>query len=164
MQKRWRWQWFLFQAAVLVMVGGCSQQGANVSGKVTVDGKPLTPKQTGLVVSFVGKDSLPVTASVADDGTFHAKGVALGDNSVAVYWVPPPGQDPGTKVKDGKLPASPEGGPDWEQPPAPAKTPGKSQSAATSPIPEHYFDPNTSGLTFTVQPGQNTYNIDLKSK
>ena len=139
-------------AAVVVTIGsvvflpGCGRSGFDtvaVKGRVTYEGEPLV----GGLVIFYAVDRTqghPAKARIAPDGTFVVKtlsntpGLVPGEYKVAVLLQ--------------KLPMY-------------GSTPEQIAAAAANKmvLPERFADPETSGLSFTVQPGQGTqtYNIDL---
>lgn len=149
-------RWSMAIGFVAFVLGGCGSPRASVTGKVTFEGKPLTSKQSGLVVAFSGGDGQPVIAPVAADGNYAATGVMHGMNRISVYWLPPPGMNPASQRKSDNV-QSPQ--PGHETPAVTANT-----QPIKGPIPERYADPNTSSLKYTVNAGSNTYDIDLKKQ
>jgi len=124
----------------LVALCGCSNnsQESRVSGHVMVDGNRLGP---GTVVFAPVGDGKPATGSIDAGGSYSMNtsrelGLAPGKYKVAVSIREVP-QD----VKRG------------DRPP-----PGKLL------IPERYEQNTTSGLEYEVKSGQNTIDIELKSK
>jgi hypothetical protein len=126
----------------------------SVKGKVTFEGKSLP---TGTVV-FLGKNNMSGSAAIDKDGNYSLPDAPLGDVTIIVMVPkPPPGGlekmklPPGTK--EGKS-IDPEGS-------------GKSISIMGTlpthivPIPDKYGNEATSGLTYTVQKGEQTHNIAL---
>jgi hypothetical protein len=117
--------------------GGNSPDIAPVSGKVLVDGQPLTEG----MVRTLPKSGRGAKGMIQPDGTF-----ALGTLS----------QDDGATVGTHKVGiVAYEGG----IPPGPEATPGKRL------IPKRYFDPDSSGLTIDVKAGEENHPVlELSSK
>jgi hemoglobin len=106
----------------------------NVSGKVTYLGKPLTGGQVGMH-SAAGKT---YSAAIKEDGSFSLKSVPVGTYKVTVMTQP---AAPGAP----RLPPAPPGG-----------------AAKGVAIPVKYSTANTSGLTYEVSEGEQTFDIDLR--
>ena len=141
-------------AAVVVTISsviffpGCGRSGLDtiaVKGRVTYEGEPLV----GGLVRFYAVDRAQgrsAKARIAPDGTFVVKtlsntsGLVPGEYKVAVL-----------------LQKLPEHNPTPEQLTA--------AEANKMELPERFFNPETSGLRFTLEPGEGaqTYNIDLRN-
>jgi hypothetical protein len=124
----------------LCLGSGChrSSQESQVSGSVSLDGKPIGP---GIVVFAPAGKGTPAMGPIEQSGSYsmstsHEAGLSAGKYKVGVSIREVP-----MNVKRG------------DRPP-----PGKSL------IPEKYEDSATSGLEFDVAPGSNTINIELKSQ
>jgi hypothetical protein len=132
----------------VLAVAGCGPGSGSVSGKVTYKGTPLP----GGTVTFMTSDQKVKTAIIGSDGTYSIDKVTTGPAKIAVTpLVPLPPMMPGGMAMDpGKVDA-PEG--DAAAPPAADKS---------ASIPEHYKDPEKSGLTHTVTTGKQEHNIELK--
>jgi hypothetical protein len=129
---------------------GCDSQGAKhpiVEGKVTVDGSPAN---SGNVV-FTSADGKSIAGIIQPDGTYRAVDVPLG--AVKVFVKPPSPEEVARYKKQKKTPPAP-------------KMPKVPEGPAGSlvPIPQKYTDANSSGLTTTIKPGTNTYDIEMTSK
>lgn len=116
---------------------GCGGYDATLSGKVTLDGEPLTTGRVSLVPSGEGKVA---SASIKSDGTYQVittgeAGMVPGQYGVSVRAFAPGKPDP-------------NGGPPM---------PGKAL------IPNRYGSGKTSGLSVDIQSGENTYDIVLES-
>jgi hypothetical protein len=114
-----------------------------VSGSVTYKGKPLT----GGKVTFLGDDWASIDGVIDEQGHYTINApvgnVKIGvDNRMVKLGAIRPEASKGA----GPRPGSP--------PPDPIK--GKYIE-----IPDKYYDPATSGLTFTVKSGTQTYDITL---
>jgi hypothetical protein len=145
---------------LLALAAGCTpsyKARATVKGKVTFANKHLT---TGNVV-FHGKNNIEGAASIDKDGNYVMNDAPLGDVVVTVY-VPelPPGglammkRGPAVKkAKDAKS-TDPEGS-------------GKSidimgtMPSEYVPIPKKYASPSSSGLTYKVEKGEHTFDLNL---
>jgi hypothetical protein len=127
-------------AALALCVGGCSNPRFDVTGQVKYNGKVLA-KPNGQIV-FVGPDGTQAGASIAEDGTYTATGVAAGPNRVAVYYPNP----------DFKKIARPKGKPDASQRPP---------TQAQYLTPEKYVSVDTSELKVDVAQGT-VFNVELK--
>lgn len=135
---------------VLAFVAGCgAPTTGTVRGKVVYKGKPVV---TG-GVSFVVNGSLPVYAPLKSDGSYEATGVPVGEAIVLVINPPP----------------SPEavGEDDLAKAENQAKQTEAARRAAREatgwfPTPPKYGDVQTTPLRNTVQPGENTYDVELK--
>lgn len=137
-------------ASQLVGCGGAAR--GTVSGKVTLDGQPVTAGS----VSFTNGNSVDnESAAIQSDGTYSSTNVPTGEVRVSVY-VPSAGS------------AMPAGAPKLP-PSVPADHPQAKMYAdkakGTANVPTTYSDPATSGLTVKVDSGSSqTYDIALKSK
>ena len=144
-------QWVAVCALLLQLVG-CGGATGSLSGKVTLDGQPVT---TGSVIFTNGNSAQNQLASIQSDGSYKADGVPVGDVKVAVSVPPSGGSMPADAAKSAKLP-----------PGIPADHPAAKAYAASSGganVPKEYTDPTTSNLTVKVAGGSQTYDIPLKS-
>jgi hypothetical protein len=136
-------RWGLYLAALpaaLWAAGGCgrSLETAPVTGRVTYYGKAVKPGR----VLFIGPANHSAVSPLDDDGRYALR-AAVGDNVVSVESRAPVA-----------VPGKPTGaGPFTKRPLPPI---GKSL------IPERYLTPGSSGLTFSVKSGPNTFDIELK--
>jgi hypothetical protein len=130
--------------APVLLAAGCGGSTAPVSGTVTLNGVPLTG---GGTVTFQGK-TRGASAIVNPDGTYSIPNAPLGEVQVAV------------------LPARAAAA-STEPPPDPAHLQPPQTLAPTmampmfSNVPPKYADPNTSGLTCTVESGEQTIDLPL---
>ncbi|NLX99341.1 MAG: hypothetical protein GXY83_24655 [Rhodopirellula sp.] len=107
---------------------------ATVSGKVALDGQPVT----GGRVIFLHVEGPSATADIQPDGTYQATGVAVGKNSISIDHRDKPEAAAGGRES--------------------LLIPGKSL------VPELYASGSTSGLTLDVKSGANDYNIEMTSQ
>lgn len=125
--------------APFVFALGCSPYSASVSGTVTIDGEPLP---VGNVMYYPVLSGTPANGSIDSNGRYRLStgselGLEPGDYIVTVQANEPP---------------EVEFGPGGAPPP-----PGKRLA------PLKYLSKKTSGLTFTVEKGRNTNDIELSS-
>ena len=105
-----------------------------VTGKISYKGQPLN---TGTVI-FTGSGNKGGSSPIGSDGSFSVSDIAIGENIVVVR-IPKPGPKP--------PPCVPLAGPEIANP---------------VQIPINYSDAGKSGLKFTITPGKQAINIDLK--
>jgi hypothetical protein len=128
--------------ALAITLAACSDHlEAQVSGRVTLDGKPIGPGT--VVFAPFDASSSPAIGAIQPDGEYFLKtsrtlGLAAGKyrGAVSVY----------------EQPADAQRG---------VRQPIESSKLAT---PQKYLDAATSGLEFDVQPGSNVIDIELKSQ
>ncbi|MCS7303548.1 MAG: carboxypeptidase-like regulatory domain-containing protein [Thermoguttaceae bacterium] len=117
---------------------GSGQKLGRVHGKVTFQGQPVSE---GIVCFSNREKGIFLTAKLNPDGTYElvtaqGRGLPLGSYQVAIN--PPLVDAPlGPALGPPKLPSYPN-------------------------IPEKYRKPETSGLTLTVQEGDNVFNVDMQ--
>jgi hypothetical protein len=108
-----------------------------VSGTVTFEGQLVT---SGEVV-FVLENGERLRRKLSAQGTYEFNDLPVGLVKIAVQSYPPP---------------FPDGKPPGKAPPSPGA--GKT----FVPLPDHYADPDKSGLTLKVEKGEKNYPIVLK--
>jgi hypothetical protein len=118
---------------------GCAPGVTEVSGKVTFKDQPLSSGS----VKFVGQDGQSKSSAIAEDGSYLIKSAPIGPVKIAVVSHP---RAPLGLTKSPKQPTGPRGDP----------------KDGTVRIPDRYTVPESSGLTYTVESGSHTFNIDLK--
>jgi hypothetical protein len=145
-----RWLAGVCLLAVLT-AAGCGAKTASVTGKVSFRNKALT---TG-TVSFYGNNGDIVSGLIAPDGTYRLHEVGPGPVRVVVVSHPavPPGLQ-ANRAPAGFAPSYPASR--GEQRAALA-----TMSKPSTPIPERYNRPDSSGLSFVVNPGEQTLNLEL---
>lgn len=137
--------WTIF--ALLVMAGCNNKPHADIEGKVTLDGVPVPSR----IVGFNSVDGVSAfSIRCRADGTYKGIDVPLGPMKVCIDRSAVSGP-PGNRLTVKKS--------------RKRKQKGAADSAAgtTASIPKKYHDPDTSGLTTTINPGANNYDIELSS-
>ena len=165
---------FLLSAAPL----GCGSKTGTVTGKVTLDGKPLLIGK----ISFTGKGKT-VSADIIE-GEYTAKKVPVGDVKVTVDTsiakheadnllagaqrggggMPPGGPPRGMKEGRQMPPEAKKALEEQAQLAAENSKKAKELLAKYRPIPEKYTKPESSGLSLTVTGGENSFDVPLKSR
>ena len=135
---------------------GCSSEGS-ISGKVTYQGRTVT----GGTIIFTSPEGSS-SSSIAEDGTYSIARMKTGPAKIAVE----------TKSAQGAISTAPKaggdpkkgGGKNVEFPPEAAKSSyaGTPRTTKAEKIPEHYEDPDKSGLTYIVKGGPQEYDVELK--
>ena len=124
----------------LLPLCGCSKPTVGtVTGKVTYKNQPV-PSGT---VTFFGQGDRVESAEIQEDGTYTITKAPVGTVKIGVITLQP-----------------------WA-PPTKSQMPDQvpETSAVKKPfvkVPDDYRNPETSGLTYIVQPGPQTYNLELK--
>jgi hypothetical protein len=126
---------FLALAAV-----GCGGRG-DVSGKVSYQGKLLVFG----TVQFEASDKTIKQANIEPDGSYSIPGVPVGEAKVAVSSDNPKGSNFQPLQREGQPPPKP-----------------LPEVKGWFPIPPGYQDLSKPKLTYTVNRGKNTYDIELK--
>jgi hypothetical protein len=147
---------------LLPALAGCGQPTGHISGKVIYQGRPLTGGRLVFRPADPGQNTVP--ALVAADGSYEAT-LPVGDVTIAVdnrelqpHEPSPPGPRPG--LPEGiKLPG--QGGAAKAAAEAPNAAGGR-LAGKYVPIPEKFYQAETSGLKYTVKKGNETYDIELK--
>jgi hypothetical protein len=145
---------FLFS---ILFVAGCTrsdEKQAEVSGKVTYKGKPVP----GGRIIFVSAKGYNSTSVISPQGEYQLKApigeVKIGvDNHMLNKNDPTLNEKKAYLEKKGRL--KPKG-------PLAERQSSKQEITGTYvPLPSHYANPATSGLTYTVKPGPQTFDLDL---
>lgn len=145
---------FLIVLCVTVpCLAGCGKKRATVKGKVTFMGKPVTAGN----VSFVGEGERVGSGNIHSDGTYTVKNAPVGETTVTVQTPPRPrGPMAMNKAKrPAGVPAMPKEmlPPDYEE---------NKNVPSGPPVPEKYNKVDSSTIKYTVKPGVQEYDIDLK--
>jgi hypothetical protein len=129
---------------------GCGPSKAEVTGKVSHNGKPVVYGS----ITLIGSDGVVYSSEIKEDGTFAIAGVPTGPVKIGVSSPNP--KPPEAAKASGKDDLGGFSRGNRRPPPVP-----ESVVRAWFPIPEKYGDPMTSGLTETVSRGQ-PLNINLQ--
>jgi hypothetical protein len=141
----WHSSWLV----VPLIVAGCGPAKTEVSGIVRYQGKPLTFGD----VLVVDTDGMPHTSAISPEGSYTAREVPVGPVRFAVLLV---GNERRNTVKLTK------------------REPGKrrakivlskgddSGTLAKPLLPPRYAAIGTSGLSTTLKPGENVFDLDLE--
>lgn len=141
--------WLAFTCAVAaVLLAGCARR-ADVVGKVTYEGEPLTSGNVKLYAS----DGVPRDASINADGTYRFREIPYGPARFAVYCmraelVEHMQQLAGRGGRGGEIVTTPD--PEIEP-------------EDFSIIPLRYSDPQQSGLTLEVDGPRCSFDLKLES-
>jgi hypothetical protein len=136
----------------LTALPGCKKPRATVHGTVSFGNQKLT----GGTVSFFGGPSVVGTGTIKSDGTYTVLDAPVGETTVTVTT---PKRAMGPMAGGGKAPPGSKGMPKEFIPPGASEGAGPVNTGP--PAPEKYADPEKSPLKFTVQKGDNTYDITL---
>ncbi len=141
-----RWLPRVLLVLLLGVAAGCDKGGSSsanaVSGKVSLGDKPVS----GLVV-FVYADGKELSAPIGPDGTYTIDNPLPGQVKVSIKAMPGAMATGAPKVAG--TPEMPKDGP--------------AMATATGvPPPAKYQSATTSGLTYEVKAGKQTYDIPLK--
>jgi len=138
-------------AAVLTLAGifsfgtGCSKIGGDVTGSVTLNGKPMTAGS----VTFHYEGGVNASAAIGTDGSYHLVKPPKGTANVTVE---PPDLNTGAGVGSGGNVK-------------PVSTKLSEQPKTTKPepvwIPDKYKNPKTSGLSITVSGSNQSFDIAM---
>ena len=121
-------------ALVAFALTGCAPVTGTVKGKITVNGKPLP---AGLITFHSEVENHDAFSAAIQDGQYETGPIPAGSCKVTVV------------LSSVAKPAA--GGSDR----------GRVRAGGTIEVPEKYGRADTSGLTFTVKPGANTFDQDL---
>jgi hypothetical protein len=132
------WAWL--GASLGILLGtGCSGKTSTITGTVTYRGKPLP---SGVIKFINAANNEVIGGANISDGNYSVSGIPPGLAKIAISSLPPRNLSILGQPKD-----TAEGGP-------------ASKAVA---IPPKYSNPDTSGLTYTIQPGtQLATPIDLQ--
>ena len=146
---------------LLALAAGCRGGQGTVSGRVLYNGKPVT----GGWVTFRPADGRKNTVNALLDANGNYEAVLpAGEVLIAVdnrelerqaadRGAARPALPPGLKLPAGAKPGA--------EPPA-AKTAPDRPPGTYVPIPEQYYDVDTSGLKYTVKSGPQSHDIELR--
>jgi hypothetical protein len=142
---------------VLITVAGC---GAGTSAKAKVKGrvKFFDKYLNAGTVAFLSKNGQIGSANLDSDGNYEMSDAPVGDVKITVKVPIPPLGPVGkaAKAPPGVPPMRPPGGDGGI-----ASTPPSIDPRKIVQIPGKYGDADKSGLTYTVEKGEQTHNITL---
>jgi hypothetical protein len=141
---------FLLGCLALACLPGCGKPKATVKGKVTFNNQPLSAGS----VAFIDGKGHTGSGTIKSDGTYVVNDAPVGDVTIAVETP----RVPRGPVNMAKPPPGVKGMPKEMLPPGYEE--GK--PVRIVPAPEQYSKAETSPLKFTVQPGSQDHNIELK--
>jgi hypothetical protein len=146
----------LVLAALLLQAGCTSKRRAVVRGQIMFFDKKLTAG----TVYFHGANGQVGAGPIDFNGNYEVNDAPVGSCTITVRVPQAPQMPPGGGGNPGK---PPKGMP-------PMRAPGGEEAADSSPaidaskivkIPGKYTKPESSGLTYTVEPGENKHDITL---
>jgi hypothetical protein len=138
----------VFAAAVAFGLTGCGGDDCVLKGKVTYQGKPVV---YGAVI-VVGPDGLRRKGGLRDDGSYEIDKLPRGLCKISVHS-PEPRDRNALPPEMRRPPNGPAG--------APADLPPIDKSKWME-LPDQYADPDASGVTTTINGGENHFDIELK--
>lgn len=140
----------------VLLLSGCSSSSSipagpkgTVKGKVTYNSNPVP---AGSTIMFLHEEtSLAATGQIGSDGSYTLAMQGGGEVPVGKYSIsvsPPSSAEVSEETNMEAYKAAMEG--------------GGGAAATTGPFPEKYQAAETSGETFDVKEGENSYNLDMK--
>ncbi len=130
--------------SALVLASGCGKSTGKVSGKVTLNGQPL---KGGGTVTFEGSKG-GVSGTITSEGTYTIVSAPEGAVKITLASGMGAGDMGGAETDPSKM-----------RPPR--KMAPAARAFGLGNIPEKYKKPETSGLTYTVTSGEQTFDIAL---
>jgi hypothetical protein len=149
--SRWRSHGHVAACLLLLAAVGCGKGTASVSGQVIYQGRPLA----GGAVTFYGENNWMQSAWIDTGGKYTITQAPAG--AVKVTVVPSEPRD--SPASAGKIKHSGKAG---EVPKQSAKKEDAPPAGKSVALPGRYKDPDQSGLSYTLVPGTQTINIELK--
>ena len=141
-------------AVTAFLAAGCGpnyKDRAVVSGKVSLGAANLTAG----TVTFTNDDNITGAASINADGTYKMTDAPLGDVTITIAVPkPPPRGRPPAWMKDRPVMKPPPGSEQMASDP-------EAVARRIVQIPDKYKDASTSGLTYTVEDREQTFDIKL---
>ena len=132
----------LWIVLVCLAAAGCGAPTATVTGKVTLNGAPVTAG----AVTFHGENNFVQSAAIDATGAYTIANAPVGPVKVAVVSSRP------------RTMASPGG----KTVPSHPGNKGGAAAVSSVPVPEKYKDPNQSGLNFELKAGPQTIDLPLQ--
>jgi hypothetical protein len=136
--------------AAILLASGCGRgdgvnRGGKLTGKVTIDGKPVGGGEV-LILSADGKHSM--SGRIRNSGAYEILDPPLGPCKLAVVT---------SSIKDVPPPTTKKG-------PVNFTDPATGEWPIYVPVPAKYEKPETSGLTVDVKAGDQPHDIELTNK
>lgn len=135
--------------ACMPLIGGCgvsettlAESGATLTGTITYKDEPI---EFAMVI-VQGENNVATTGKVRDDGKYLVENVPLGPVKVAVNTQAAMGDFTSKNMQQNSSALDP-------------KKSGKISAPKFQDVPKKYFVVETSGLTTTIQKGENTFDI-----
>jgi hypothetical protein len=141
----------------LLALNGCGSGKGSVSGKVTYQGRPIV---IGSVV-MTAKVGPPVVGALDAEGHYALKGVPAGPVNVAVVTTLPVYMKGPTAFHGKRGLGADNKEPESKNSVAPLPEPPKIDLEKWIQLPKEYERADTSGISTTVKPGNNLFNIEL---
>jgi hypothetical protein len=132
----------------LVLVAGCQKPTAKVSGMVILDGEAL---KGGGTVTFQLAGQGGVSGIITREGVYTLRNVPVGTVKITL------GSGMRRSAGAGGMPVGPP-------PKKELKRESTHEPGPLNNIPQKYTDPEASELTYTVKPGEQTFDIILSSE
>ena len=146
----------LVLAALATLVSGCGSsgdlglnKGGQISGQVTIDGKPVT---AGTVIIFSANDQHSSSGPINEYGKYTVKEPPLGNCTISVRTSNMRGS---VRGKAGPQGTAGSGSAGMVLPPP------EERGLTYVPTPERYEDQKTSGLTVEIKSGNQEHDIPL---
>jgi hypothetical protein len=141
---------WLLSLVLIVILSGCSDGTATVSGMVTYQGRPVT---SGSVI-VVNEDGTAESGVIQPDSSYSVERVKRGHVRLGVFSPDPAHARSILRPEDNRSKAIRKT----------AKTARAGEKAASGwfPIPHHLGDPTKSGLTCDVDSSSVHYDIEMK--
>jgi len=136
---------------VLLVVSGCGPAKTEVSGTVRYEGKPLTSGH----VLVVDADGMSYTSPISGEGAFTVSGVPVGPVRFAVL----------VSNMDVSKPLKREAGERRGKAGFKKRDNSRRDNSVPPPkpqLPPRYAAVGTSGLSTTLKPGPNTFDLDMQ--
>jgi hypothetical protein len=140
-------RWFCLLPAVCLLAGCGPAAKADVSGKVSHQGKAVAYG----VVTVRGPDGIDMLGAIQPDGSYTVQGVTPGLCKVAVSSPDPSAQAKQRAARSGK--DGKKGGG--------AAAQLNTAAGQWFPLPAKYESVDSSGITTTLTSGANQYNVEL---
>jgi hypothetical protein len=135
----------------LVLLGGCGDRAATLSGNVTYQGRTVT---SGSVI-VVNADGTAKSGVIEPDGTYTVEGVKLGRVKIGVFSPDPAHARSILKADENRAKTV-------RRTAKKARPAGKAAAGGWFPLPHNLGDPDKSGLACDVTESHIQHDIDMK--